>query len=158
APIIIVIDDDSEALQQLADALHRRCAADYQIVAEHTSEGALTRLDEIRQRGEEVALVLAAQWMAGQPGVEFLGWAHDLHPFGKRCLLIGFGDVAAGDVVVRAMALRQVDSYFLTLLDNPEQGFYPAVDELLGQWARENRPAFAVVRIVGDPKSPRVTE
>src|SRR5262249_7102708 len=69
APIIIVIDDDSEALQQLADALHRRCAADYQIVAEHTSEGALTRLDEIRQRGEEVALVLAAQWMAGQPGV-----------------------------------------------------------------------------------------
>jgi thioredoxin reductase (NADPH) len=157
-PIILIVDDDVEALRKLADALNRRYAADYEIVADHTPEAALARLDQIRRRGDGVALILADQWLPGQPGVEFLGWAHDLHPYAKRCLLVAFGDVALGNVVVRAMALRQIESYFLKPWGDPEQGLYPAMGELLGQWARENRPAFGLVRIVGDPLSPRVTE
>jgi thioredoxin reductase (NADPH) len=157
-PIILIVDDDVEALRSLADALSRRYAADYQIAAEHTPQEALERLDEMRRRGAEVALILADQWMPEQPGVEFLGWAHDLHPYAKRCLLIAYGDVAVGGVVVRAMALRQIESYFLQPWGDPEQWLYPAIGELLGQWARENRPAFAMAQIVGDPVSARVTE
>src|SRR5215469_16243942 len=102
-PIILIVDGDAEALRKLADALSRRYAADYEIVAEQTPEAALARLDELRRRGAEVALILADQWMPGQPGVEFLGWAHGLHPFARRCLLVGYGDIAVGNVVVQAM-------------------------------------------------------
>ena len=49
---------------------------------------ALDTLRQLRQGGEQVALVLADQWLAGMTGVEFLRQAHELNPTAKRVLFI----------------------------------------------------------------------
>ena len=92
-PTLVVVTDDPGTLTAATQALERRFGADYQVVAADAPAAALTAL---RQAGEQVALLLAGQWLEGMTGIEFLCCAHELHPAAKRVLLIPFGDVAAG--------------------------------------------------------------
>ncbi len=52
--------------------MHKRYGADYRVVCERSPESALLRLRRFEAEGEEVALVLADQWMAGMSGTDFL--------------------------------------------------------------------------------------
>jgi thioredoxin reductase (NADPH) len=81
-PALMVVYDDQQRLAELEQALQRRFGADYQILP----AAALDTLGRLRQDGEQVALVLADQWLAGTTGVEFLCQAHELHPTAKRVL------------------------------------------------------------------------
>ena len=62
------MDDDPDALKRIAGELRRRYAADYRIYCEPSSEAAEARLREMRKAGDEVALVLADQWLLGALG------------------------------------------------------------------------------------------
>ena len=80
APALIVVDDDEVALERTAEELRRRYAADYRIVAEHSADTALAELERMAVAGEDVALVLADQWMPALTGAELLGRLQRLHP------------------------------------------------------------------------------
>jgi thioredoxin reductase (NADPH) len=138
--------------------LSGRFGADYQVVAADAPAAALTALG---QAGEQVALLLAGQWLEGMTGIEFLCRAHELHPAAKRVLLIPFGDVAAGVAGLQAMALGQLDHWLNTPWGAPELQLYPEVSELLGQWARATARAGSRsewVRVVGPRWSARSHE
>jgi thioredoxin reductase (NADPH) len=85
-PALMVVYDDQQRLAELEQVLQRRFGADYQILPAATPAAALDTLGRLRQDGEQVALVLADQWLAGMTGVEFLCQAHELHPTAKRVL------------------------------------------------------------------------
>jgi hypothetical protein len=64
-PALVVVYDDREVLAALEQALLRRFGADYQIVAADTPAAGLDVLGRLGQAGEQVALVLADQWLQG---------------------------------------------------------------------------------------------
>jgi thioredoxin reductase (NADPH) len=159
--LVVVVNGDPDTLAVLEQALQRRFGADYQVLAAESAVAALEALGRLRGADEQVALLLAEQWLAGMTGVEFLCQAHGLHPAAKRVLLIPYGDVAAGVAGLQAMALGQLDHWLNTPVGPAELRLYPAVSELLGQWARATARAGAQpewVRVVGPRWSARSHE
>jgi thioredoxin reductase (NADPH) len=160
-PALLVVYGDREMLWALEGDLGRRFRADYQIIAAATPEAGLDTLGRLRQAREQVALLLADQWLAGMTGVEFLCRAHELHPTAKRVLFMTYGDAAAGTAGLQAMALGQLDHYLNAPWGPPELQLYPTVGKALSQWARSTSsfgPRPELVRIVGPRWSPRSHE
>jgi thioredoxin reductase (NADPH) len=156
-PVLLGVDSDRDILAAIQRDLTRRFAADYRIVTAETPEGAFAELDV----ADQVALVIAGQWLAGTTGVDFLTACHQLHPAAKRLILITYGDIAAGRAAVRAMALGQLDHYVNKPWGDPELDLYPTVSELLSQRLRVVVAAGSqpeAVRIVGPRWSARSHE
>jgi thioredoxin reductase (NADPH) len=152
--ILLAVDSDREALAALDHDLTRRFAGDYRIVTAETPEAALAELDA----DDEIAVVIAGQWLIGTTGTDFLSVCHQLHPAAKRLLLITNGDFPGGQAAVRAMALGLLDDYVNKPWGNPELELYPTVSELLSQRSRSAVVAGSqpeIVRIVGPQWSSR---
>src|SRR5687767_1296191 len=69
-PVIMVIDDEPNELAAMLDALTRRFGGDYRVVPYLSAPAALDALAKIKRDGEEVALVIADQWMPDMTGNE----------------------------------------------------------------------------------------
>ena len=155
--MLLAVDTDQDILAAIERDLTRRFAADYRIVTTDKPEGAFAELDV----ADQVALIIAGQWLAGTTGVDFLTACHQLHPAAKRLILITYGDVVAGRAAVRAMALGQLDHYLNKPWGDPELELYPTVSELLSQRVRAAVAAGSqpeAVRIVGPRWSARSHE
>ena len=94
-PVIMVVDDEPDALAAMLDALTRRFGTDYRIVPHLSARAALDAVTKIKEDGEEIALVIADQWMPEMTGTEFLGRMRSSEPTAKRALLVAWGDHAA---------------------------------------------------------------
>ncbi len=65
-PVLLAVDDDPEALRAVEAELRERYARDYAVVCEGScAEAALRTLEQLATDGEDVALVLAGQWLTG---------------------------------------------------------------------------------------------
>jgi thioredoxin reductase (NADPH) len=156
-PVLLAVDSDRDILTAIKRDLTRRFTADYRIVTAGTPEGAFAELDV----DDQVAVVIAGQWLAGTTGVDFLNACHQLHPSAKRLILIAYGDIVAGRAAVRAMALGQLDHYLNKPWGDPELELYPTVSELLSQRLRGAVAAGSqpeAVKIVGPRWSGRSHE
>jgi thioredoxin reductase (NADPH) len=157
-PVILAVDNDREALGQLHDALGRRYGADYRVVAHPAPDVALADLEEMRRRGETVALLIADQWMPGMQGTEFLNAAHELHPTAQRALLVTWGDQRAAPAILQGCSLGRLENYLRKPWSPAEIYLYPAVGEFLSAWTQTHGPRMELVRVVGDDPSPRAHE
>lgn len=157
-PVIMILDDDQSALTAMFDALNRRFGGDYRIISHVKAADALEELNKIRGDVNQVALLIADQWMPGMTGVEFLQQAHDIHPDAQRALLVAWGDRKSAGIILTACASDQMENYILKPWHPPEVNLYPLVGEFLSEWVRENRPMMELVRIIGDDPSPRALE
>ena len=156
-PVLLAVDSDRDILAAIKRDLSRRFAADYRIVTADTPEGAFAELNV----DDQVAVVIAGQWLAGTTGVEFLNACHQLHPAAKRLILVAQGDIVAGRAAVRTMALGQLDHYLNKPWGDPEFELYPTVSELLSQRLRAAVAAGSqpeAVKIVGPRWSGRSHE
>jgi thioredoxin reductase (NADPH) len=156
-PVLLAVDSDRDILVAIERDLTRRFAADYRIVTRDTPEGAFAELNV----DDQVAVVIAGQWLAETTGVDFLNACHQLHPAAKRLILISYGDIVAGRAAVRAMALGQLDHYLNKPWGNPELELYPTVSELLSQRLRAAVASGSqpeAVKIVGPRWSARSHE
>jgi len=158
-PIVFVIDRDPDILKCIAGALERRFGADYQILTECSPTAALARLGQACGNGEEVALVIADIWTSEMSGLEWLERAREACPRAARCVLVGWGDQDGFAQVRRALVTGQVETFLIRPCTDPEERLYPVVSEILGRWARANRPPVApVLRIIGERWSRRCHE
>lgn len=157
-PVIVIVDDEPTALAGMLDALSRRFGADYRVVPFLSAREGLVGITRIQSEGEEIALVVADQWMPEMQGNEFLGRARVLAPKAKRALLVGWGDRSASRTILQACALGELDNYLYKPWAPAEVHLYPLVSEFLAEWTRLHRPAMELLRVVGDEQSPRVNE
>jgi thioredoxin reductase (NADPH) len=157
-PVLVAVDDDRDDLEEIARELIKRYGEDYRIVCEVSAERGLERLRELEAAGEEVALVLADQWMPGASGTEFLARTHHLFPTAKRALLISHGDSTVREPLLRATALGRIDYYVNKPRRSPDEHFHRVIAEFLDEWTRVHRPGFVAVRIVGERWSARSHE
>lgn len=157
-PAILVVDDEPPALAAMLDALTRRFGGDYRVEPHLSPHAALDAIARLQADDEEIALVIADQWMPEMNGNEFLGKVRDLEPTAKRALLVSWGDHEASPVILQACALGQLDNYLYKPWAPAEVHLYPYVSEFLAEWTRLHRPGMELIHIVGNEFSARANE
>jgi thioredoxin reductase (NADPH) len=157
-PVLLVVDDEAEARRKIGRELRKRYGSDYRVVCEGSAEAGMRKLRELERDGEEVALVLADQWMSGTSGTDFLTRVREVYPTAKRTLLVEWGDRTAPKPILQAMSLGRIDYYVNKPWSLPDERFHKVISEFLYDWAREHGPKFEEIRIVGERWSPRSHE
>ncbi|MEM8604838.1 MAG: FAD-dependent oxidoreductase, partial [Cyanobacteria bacterium P01_H01_bin.121] len=151
-PVILTIDDDPQVLQTIARDLRRQYGDRFRIVRADSGAKALEALQELKLRGDTVALFLADQRMPGMNGVEFLQQAVAIFPMAKRALLTAYADT---DAAIASINQAQLDYYLLKPWDPPEEKLYPVLDDLLHDWQASYKPEFKGVKVISDRWSPQ---
>jgi thioredoxin reductase (NADPH) len=156
--VLFVVDDDATSLAEIADLLRDRYGNDYRVISEGGPEVGIAALQRLEAAGEDVAVILADQWMAGMTGGEFLTLARRPYPTAKRALLVAREDKAARGPILKSMALGEIDYYITKPGPPPDEQFHRVIAEFLDEWTRAHRPGFVAIRIVGEPWSARAHE
>jgi thioredoxin reductase (NADPH) len=157
-PAILAVDNHPSALEIVERELNKRYSEDYQIHCSTSALKSLEILENLKESGAQVALLMADQWMPEMTGVEFLIRSHGLFPHARRALMYGWRDPAAGRVMMQAMALGQIDAYLPKMPDRIYDLFHKFVTDLLTEWDRTQTPHFEVVKIIGERWAPRSHE
>jgi thioredoxin reductase (NADPH) len=148
-PIILAVDTEQRVGDALERDLQKRYGSDYTILVERSPTAALEHMRHLQGTDAEVALLITSLWMGEMSGIDFLIQAHRCAPDAKRLILIAFGDTAADAAIASAATLGQFESLVTKPWASPEEQLYPAVGELLSEWAKGHLPCFEAVRIVG---------
>jgi thioredoxin reductase (NADPH) len=157
-PVLLAVDDDPKTLGRIEHELRQRYGSYYRVACEGSPEAGMRTLQDLRAADNEVAVVLADQWMPGMTGVEFLTHTRSLYPGAKRALLFERGNRTTREPILQAMALGQVDSYVPKPERPPDEEFHSEITHFLEEWTKDYRPASVAVRIVGEPRSARCYE
>ena len=151
-PAILTIDDDPEVLRAIERDLRRQYGERYRVLRAESGTVALTVLEQLKRRGDPVALMLADQRMPAMTGIEFLEQAMAAAPTAKRVLLTAYADT---DAAIGAINKVRIHYYLMKPWDPPEQNLYPFLDDLLDDWQANYRPPFEGIRVIGNRWNPR---
>ena len=99
-PILLTVDDDAEVLRAVERDLRRKYGSEYRVIRADSGRAALEALEQLKTRGDAVAMLIADQRMPGMTGVEFLEQARTIFPDAKRVLLTAYADT---DAAIRAI-------------------------------------------------------
>jgi len=154
-PVLFAVAPDPGLRGALDGVLRGRYGADYSVVVAAEPAEALVQLAASRDRGEQVALLLAPFSMPVLDGIGFLVKAHDLHPAARRIIVVDVGDTGPAGALNRALTLNQIDSYFGQPWASPEEEVHPVIGEALRWWARDHQPRFEKARIIDHPSGSR---
>src|SRR6201999_4147003 len=130
----------------VARDLRRGFGEHYRILRAGSGAEGLEILKELRQRGDQVALLVADQRMPGMAGTEYLVEARKLVPDAKRVLLTAYADTEAAIAAINDVAL---DYYLLKPWDPPEEQLFPIVQDLLTTWESGAALEAGGVRVLG---------
>ena len=154
-PVILTVDDDPAVSRAVARDLRRHYGENYRIVRAESGPDALETLNELKLRGETVAVFVADYRMPQMSGIEFLEEAMDLYPMARRVLLTAYADTHAA---IDAINVVDLDHYLLKPWDPPEEKLYPVIDGLLEAWRSTGQRAILHTKIIGHPWNPRSAE
>lgn len=154
-PTILTVDDDPNVLAAITRDLRARYGEGHRIVRTSSGAEALAVLAELALRDRPVALIVSDQRMPGMSGIELLEQSRACAPGAKLLLLTAYADT---EVAIRAINSIGLDYYLLKPWDPPEEGLYPVIDDLLGDWVRGHPDHSADVRVVGHRWSDRSHE
>jgi thioredoxin reductase (NADPH) len=145
-PVILAVDDDVSVLEMVVQDLRRQYGANYRIQRATSGQAALDTCDQLKKRGDIVALFVSDQRMPGMSGVEFLGKAIEYFPDAKRALLTAYADTEAA---IQAINTAKINYYLTKPWDPPEERLYPVLNDLLETWKEGYRPPFEGLRVLG---------
>jgi thioredoxin reductase (NADPH) len=157
-PIIFAVDAGAESFRRIEYGLRRRYDLEYRVMCESSAMWGMKRLRDLEAAGEEVALILADQWMPDIRGTDFLARASQLFPTAKRAVLVEWGDRTTQEPVLQEMTLGHID-YYVNKPERPgDEYFHRMIAEFLYDWAKVNRPVFKEIQVVGERESTRSHE
>jgi thioredoxin reductase (NADPH) len=145
-PVILAVDDDVSVLEMVVQDLRRQYGANYRIQRAASGQAALDTCDQLKKRGDVVALFVSDQRMPGMSGVEFLGKAMEFYPDAKRALLTAYADTEAA---IQAINTAKINYYLTKPWDPPEERLYPVLNDLLETWKEGYQPPFDGLRVLG---------
>lgn len=160
-PMLLAVDADPEALGRVERELHDRYGSSYRVVGTGSPDEALALLTEVADAGEDVALVLASQWLPEMTGSELLERVRRLHPHAKRGLLVSWGEWGerqTAKAIFESMALGRIDYYVLRPAASPDELFHQAISSFLLEWTEARLIAPHTVRVVADAWAGRAYE
>ena len=151
-PVILTVDDDPQVLSAVRRDLRTKYSSDYRIVSAPSGSDALEVAEQLKGRGDTIALFLVDQRMPQMGGTDFLVKARPLYPDAKRVLLTAYADTEAA---IQAINEVDLDHYLMKPWDPPEENLYPVIDDLLGDWLANTPPPFDGIRVGGAVWSPQ---
>jgi thioredoxin reductase (NADPH) len=154
-PVIISVDDDPAVSRAVARDLRRHYGERYRIVRAESGPDALETLNELKLRGDTVAVFVADYRMPQMSGIEFLEEAMDIYPLARRVLLTAYADTHAA---IEAINVVDLDHYLLKPWDPPEEKLYPVLDGLLEAWRATGDRAIPHTKVIGHRWNPRSWE
>ena len=140
------MDDEPAVLAAVSRDLRRGFGERYRILRAGSGEEGMDLLRQVRQRGEQVALLVADQRMPGLSGTDYLVQARELVPDAKRVLLTAYADTEAAIQAINEVAL---DYYLLKPWDPPEEQLFPVLEDLLTVWEAGAALESGGVRLIG---------
>lgn len=160
-PVLLAVDEDESSLRDVERELVDRYSNSYRVVCLSSAEEAMGELEALAAAGEDVALVLSAQWLSETTGSELLSRVRDLHSHAQRGLLIewgSWGDGRTGDAIFQAMARRQIEYYVTRPSRTPDELFHQSISTFLLEWAHAKKLTPHTVHIVADSWTGRAYE
>jgi thioredoxin reductase (NADPH) len=145
-PIILTVDDDIQVSNTIERDLKRQYGKEYKIIKTYSGKEALETVNQLKQRDDQIALLLTDQRMPEMNGTEFLEEAIEIFPDAQRVLLTAYTDT---DAAIESINKLGLDYYLLKPWDPPEEKLYPMLTDLLNDWRVNNPPPFEGIRIVG---------
>src|SRR5689334_23291476 len=143
---ILAVDDEPSVLAAVARDLRSEFGEHYRILRAGSGPDALELLEEMRRRGENLAMTVADQRMPGMEGTELLVKIRQLYPDAKRVLLTAYADTQAAIAAINEVSL---DYYLLKPWDPPDEQLYPVVRDLLNAWEAGAALEAGGVRVIG---------
>jgi thioredoxin reductase (NADPH) len=156
-PCICVAGRNEKDLVVLAAEIDRRYGADYEVTSWSDLDVALEELRRLRSRDDPVALVLSCE-DGTDDCIGFLARVPRIDAHAKRALVIRWGDFASRRRVSGALARGQLDAWIVHPASCADEEFYLSITELLAAWAKDRRPRYEAVQIIGESSSPRCGE
>ena len=150
-PVILAVDDEPEVLELIGRDLRQHYSETYRVMKASSGHEALSTVQELKQRGAEVALFVVDQRMPGLTGTDFLGEALKLYPDTRRVLLTAYADT---DTAITAINEVGLDHYLLKPWQPPGERLYPVLDDLLHEWSSVTRRDYVGIRVAGAALSP----
>ncbi|UNK71908.1 FAD-dependent oxidoreductase [Microbacterium sp. H1-D42] len=150
-PSILAVDDDPAVLTAVHADLRGRYGRDYRVVTASGGAEAIAALQQLKLRGEAVAVVISDQRMPEVSGTEVLRAASELFDGVRTVLLTAYADT---EVAIGAINELHLDYYILKPWDPPEERLFPIIDDLLLDWHAAHQPEDLVTRVVGSRWSP----
>src|SRR6201990_2398616 len=130
-PAILTVDDDPAVSRAVARDLRRHYGERYRIVRAESGQDALETLNELKLRGDTVAVFVSDYRMPQMSGIECLEEAMDIYPLARRVLLTAYADTNAA---IDDINVVDLDHYLLKQWDPPKEKLYPVIDVLLEPW------------------------
>lgn len=145
-PFIIIVDDDEHVLRAIQRDIRNEYRDSYRVSATDSANEALELINELNSKNETVALFISDQRMPEMEGVVFLDKAKKIYPDAKSVLLTAYSDI---EVAIRAINDIKLDYYLLKPWNPPEEKLYPALNDLLYDWAENVRLPYDGIRLLG---------
>ncbi len=154
-PVLLTVDDDPEVLNAIERDLRHHFRRDYRVVKASSGSQALETVQQLLQRGAQVALFLVDERMPHMSGTQFLIEAMKAYPEARRVLLTAYADTETAITAINEIGLHH---YLLKPWEPPTERLYPILEDLLSDWFAHARPTFEGIRVVGTSLSPASLE
>jgi len=145
-PVILAVDDDISVLETVVQDLRRQYGEHYRILRAGSGQAALDTCEQLRKRGDALALVVSDQRMPGMTGVALLEKVQGIYPDAKRTLLTAYADTEAA---IQAINSARIHYYLTKPWDPPEERLYPVLNDLLEAWGAGHKPRYEGLQVVG---------
>jgi thioredoxin reductase (NADPH) len=145
-PIILTLDDEVQVSNAVERDLRSHFGRDYKILKSTSPTEALEMLERLRERNDEVAMLLIDQRMPEMEGTEFLLEAMKIYPEARRVLLTAYADTSAAITAINDIGL---DHYLMKPWGPPELNLYPVVEDLLEDWSASAHHPYDGIRVAG---------
>ena len=145
-PIILTIDDEPQVLAAINRDLRSHFQGEYRIMRAGSGRDALDTLRQLKERNDQVALLLSDQRMPGLSGTEFLDQARKLYPDARKVLLTAYADTEAAIQSINTIGL---DHYLMKPWDPPDEKLFPILDDLLQDWLATVPVPYDGIRVAG---------
>src|SRR6186997_851931 len=145
-PVLLAVDDEPDVLNAIERDLYAHFRTNYRIVKVGSGAEALKVVQELKERGADIALFMVDERMPGMTGTEFLVEAMPLFPEARKVLLTAYADT---ETAITAINKIRLDQYLTKPWDPPSERLYPALDDLLTDWTTKARPKFEGLRVAG---------
>lgn len=157
-PVVVVATRDPRTRATVEDEVVRRYGCDYRVAVAAGRDEALALLDELRRRGDPVALILTGYSTEDDEGLDVLARSRSLHPAARRAVVVTWGQFDLARDVFAAVARGEADLYLVRPERPRDEEFHRGITEALEDWAFGRGAAFEAVTLIGRPGSPRSHE
>ena len=149
-PVLLTVDDDPEVLNAIERDLRQHFRGDYRVIKASSGAEALDTVNQLKQRGSQVALFLVDERMPNMTGTEFLVEAIKLYPEARKVLLTAYADTETAITAINRIGL---DHYLVKPWEPPSLRLYPVLEDLLSEWFAKARPAYEGIQVAGNSLS-----